>query len=133
MTTNRTPIQRPALTMITPRAVELYESMGALRCTCLPPPRPPTRGPCPGCAKWYDLHDQLHRELAARPWEWPIVARRSPKRAGSTAWNETIAGTMAQLDEAVRRRRAAAAALPSAGTEQEDTNAEPVAGQDTFT
>jgi hypothetical protein len=43
MTTNRTPIQRPALTMISPRAVELFTAMGKLRCTC--PPPSPTREP----------------------------------------------------------------------------------------
>jgi hypothetical protein len=38
-----------------------------------------------------------------------------------------MAATMALLDEAVRRRAAASA------REEEDTNAEPVAGEDTFT
>jgi hypothetical protein len=109
MTTNRTPIQRPALTMISPRAVDIFVAMRKLKCTCLPPPRPPTRGPCPGCARWYDLHDELHTELPCQPWEWPCVARHSPKRAGSPAMNETIAGTMTLLQEAVRGRAAASA------------------------
>jgi hypothetical protein len=120
--TRRVPLVRRPAVRITPRAVELYESMGALRCTC-PSPKPPTREPCPGCARWYDLHEQLHTELRCKSWEWPCVARRSPKRAGSLAWNETIAGTMAQLDEAIRRRAAASA-------QKEDIDAEPVAGQE---
>ena len=106
MTTNRTPIQRPALTMITPRAIDLYITMGRLRCTC-PSPKPVTQGPCSGCARWYDLHDDLHRELGCQPWEWPCVARRSPKRAGSTYWNDDIAARTALLDGAVQQRRAA--------------------------
>ena len=48
MTTNRTPIQRPALTMITPRALDLYVAMGKLKCSC-PSPKPPTQSPCSGC------------------------------------------------------------------------------------
>jgi hypothetical protein len=125
MTTNRTPIQRPALTMITPRAVELFVAMGKLRCTC--PPPSPKRSPCPGCERWYDLHADLHDELQCKPWEWPCVARQSPKRAGSPTWNETIAATMTALQEAARRR-----AAPSPSREEGDPNAEPV-GQDTFT
>jgi hypothetical protein len=127
MTTNRTPIQRPALTMISPRAVELFEAMGKLRCTC-PSPKPPTQSPCPGCRRWYDLHADLHVELGCKPWEWPCVARSTPKRAGSPCWNEDIAARMMLLREAARRR---APATPSS-LEEGDPNAEPVAGQDTF-
>jgi hypothetical protein len=132
--TRRTPLARRPAVQITPRAVVLFVAMGKLRCTCLPPPRPPTRSPCAGCARWYDLHAELHVELHCKPWEWPCVARQSPKRAGSTAWNETIAGTMAQLDEAVRRRAVldpVAAKSGRAGEppslEEGDPNAEPVA------
>ncbi len=124
MTTNRTPIARPALAQITPRAIDLFVAMGKLKCSC-PSPKP-VKGPCAGCAAWYDLHDQLHRELAAEPWRWPVVGRQGPKRAGSPTINETIAATMALLDEAVRRR----AAVPA--RKEEDTDAEP-AGQDTST
>jgi hypothetical protein len=102
MTTNRTPIERPALTMITPRAIDLYVAMGKLRCTCPPPSL--KRSPCRGCRRWHDLHAELHDELRCEPWEWPCVARQSPKRAGSTCWNEDIATRMAQLKKAARRR-----------------------------
>jgi hypothetical protein len=97
--TRRTPLTRPPVGQITPRAIDLYESMGKLKCTC-PSPKPPTQGPCPGCSRWYDLHDDLHTELGCRPWEWPCVARQSPKRAGSTCMSESIAATMTALDEA---------------------------------
>jgi hypothetical protein len=113
--TRRTPLARRTAVQITPRAVELFVAMGKLRCTCAPPS--PKRSPCPGCQRWYDLHTELHSELAARPWQWPCVARQGPKRAGSPAWNETFAATMALLDEAVRRR----AAVVSARKEEEDT------------
>ena len=124
MTTNHTPIQRPALTMITRRALDLFVAMGRLRCTC-PSPKPPTQSPCPGCTRWYDLHGDLHSELGCKPWQWPCVARQSPKRAGSPYTNETIAATMTALQEATLRR--------TASLEGGTPDAEPVAGQDTFT
>jgi hypothetical protein len=127
MTTNRTPIQRPALTMISPRAVELFEAMGKLRCTCAPRDwngKYWKHQQCAGCARWYDFHDELHRELGCEPWQWPCVSRQGRKRAGSPCWNDEIAARMAMLDEAVRRRTAV-----SARKEEESTHADP-AGQD---
>jgi hypothetical protein len=123
--TRRTPLARRSAVQITPRAIDLYVAMGKLKCTC--PPPSPGRTLCPGCQRWYDLHAELNAELRCKPWEWPCVARQSPKRAGSSCMNETIAATMALLDEAVRRR----AAVPA--RKEEGTDAEPVAGQDTFT
>jgi hypothetical protein len=55
--------------------------------TCPPPST--KRSPCPGCERWYDLHDELHWELQCNPWEWPCVARQSPKRAGSVSLGAT--------------------------------------------
>jgi hypothetical protein len=104
MTTNRTPIQRPALTMISPRAVDLFEAMGRLRCTC-PSPKPPTQGPCPGCLQWYDLHAELHDELRCEPWEWPCISRLSPKHAGSPTMSESAPALMALLKQAAKARR----------------------------
>jgi hypothetical protein len=104
--TRRTPLDRPAVAQVSPGAVDLYIAMSKLWCTC-PSPRPPEVGPCPGCAKWYDLHDELDDELQCEPWEWPIVARQSPKRAGSPAMNEGIAARMAMLRAATKARRTA--------------------------
>jgi hypothetical protein len=103
--TRRTPLVRRPAVQITPRAIDLYAAMGNLRCTCAPPS--PKRSPCPGCERWYDLHDALHGELGCKPWEWPCVARQSPKRAGSTCMNESIAATMALLRQAASQRAAA--------------------------
>jgi hypothetical protein len=121
MTTNRTPIQRPALTMISARAVDLYVAMGKLRCTC-PVPKPPTVGPCPGCAAWYDLHAELHDELRCELWEWPCVARQ-PKRAGSAYMNESIGARMAMLKEAAKARRT----VSPSSEKEESPDVEPVA------
>jgi hypothetical protein len=120
--TRRVPLARRPAVQVTPHAVDLFAAMAKLRCTC--PPSSPSWKLCPGCQQWYDLHADLHVELRLKPWQWPCVARRSPKRAGSTAWNEDIAAIMALLDEAVRRRAAAA-------REKEDPDA--IAGQDTLT
>jgi hypothetical protein len=125
--TRRTPLARSPGMQITPRAVDLYAAMGKLRCSC-PSPKPPTQGPCPGCARWYDLHDELDDELRLPPWYWPIVGRQGARAAGSPAMNETIAATMKMFEDAIRRRRAAV----SARKEREGANAEP-AGQDTST
>jgi hypothetical protein len=100
--TRRVPLARRPVVQITAEAVRLFEAMGKLKCTC--PPPSPTRSPCPGCERWYDLHAELHDELRCKPWEWPCVARQSPKRAGSTCMNETIAATMTLLQEAAKRR-----------------------------
>jgi hypothetical protein len=105
--TRRVPLVRRPAVQITSRAIDLYVAMGKLRCTCPSPSA--KRSPCRGCERWYDLHDELHTELQCKPWEWPCVARQSPKRAGSTCWNENIAATMMLLKEAVRRRAAALA------------------------
>jgi hypothetical protein len=123
--TRRTPISRPPVAQVTARGVELFTAMGKLRCTC-PSPRPPTQGPCPGCEQWYDLHDALHTELKLPPWQWPCVARQSPKRAGSTCWNDDIAARMAALKAAAKARRV----TPSS---QEGSPNEPVASPDTVT
>jgi hypothetical protein len=102
--TRRVPLARRPAVQITPRAVELFVAMGKLRCTCAPPS--PSRTLCAGCQHWYDLHAELNAELGCKPWEWPCVARQSPKRAGSPTMNETIAATMMLLQEAARRRTA---------------------------
>ena len=107
--TRRTPLVRRPAVQVTPRAVDLYIAMGKLKCTCPPPAL--KRSTCPGCERWWDLHADLHSELAAKPWEWPVAARKSPKRAGSPTWTETIAATTALLDEAVRRRATASSSL----------------------
>jgi hypothetical protein len=116
--TRRTLLARHSVPQISSRAAALFGAMGRLRCTC-PQPKPPTQEPCSGCARWYDLHADLHVELRLKPWEWPCVARQNPKRAGSTCWNEDITDRMAMLDEAVRRRTEKSG--PARGRSREST------------
>jgi hypothetical protein len=104
--TRRVPLDRTAAVQISPRAVDLYLVMSKLKCTCTPPPPEYWKHKmCPGCARWYGLQADLHEELRCEPWQWPCVARQSPKRAGSTCWNEDIAVRVALLKEAARARR----------------------------
>jgi hypothetical protein len=106
--TRRVPLARRPTVQLTSRALDLYETMGRLRCTCAPPS--PTREPCSGCRRWYDLHGELDEELRLPPWYWPIVGRQGARAAGSPAMNETIAATMKMFEDAIRRRRTAAPA-----------------------
>jgi hypothetical protein len=132
--TRRTPLDRPPVAQITPRAVDLFIAMGKLRCTCPPPPPEYWKHKiCVGCERWYDLHGLLDDELGCEPWEWPCVARQGPKHAGSTCMNEGIAARMAALKAAAKARRAATATRRTASLplDEEDTNA-PVAGEDTL-
>jgi hypothetical protein len=108
--TRRTPLDRPAAQRISERAVDLFIAMGKLRCACVP--GAPSWPCCAGCEKWDDLHSDLHKELRCEPWEWPCVARSSPKHAGSAMMNDEIAARMVMLQEAVKARRAAS--LPQA-------------------
>jgi hypothetical protein len=134
MTTNRVPISRPQVAQITDEAVRLFVAMGKLRCSC-PPPAPTWQQPCPGCAQWCDLHEALHDELQLPPWEWPAVARQSPKRAGFFDWNDDIAARMAMLKEAARGRakpvskKAPVSAPSPSSLDEEEPHGEPVAGK----
>jgi hypothetical protein len=90
--TRRIPLNRPAVGLrITERAIDVFIAMGRLKCTCLPPPPEYwLHKMCAGCEKWYDLHSQVAGELgnSIEPWMWPILARQSPKRAGSPTWTK---------------------------------------------
>ena len=49
--------------VITPRALELFRQMELLK---------------RGTDEWYALHEQLHREMQCRPWEYPLDGRNAP-------------------------------------------------------
>jgi hypothetical protein len=114
--TKRTPLDRPVVGFrITEHAVDIFIAMGRLKCTCLPPPPEYwTHKMCVSCEKWYSLHGRLADELGAsvEPWEWPIVGRQSPRRAGSTCWNEGIAARTAAFKAAAKARRTSSSLKP---------------------
>lgn len=75
MSTKRTPIGRPPKRRITAKAVELFRQMEETECSC---ERINWNGDywdherCAGCERWSQLHGELHRELRAAPWQWPV-------------------------------------------------------------
>jgi hypothetical protein len=76
MPTKRRTIKRPPRAVITPRAIELFNQLRAVECTCEPVD---WKGeywkhqPCPGCQEWWRLHSLLHRELDCQVYQWPCV------------------------------------------------------------
>ena len=66
--TRRTPIKRSWAPQITPTAIKLFEQMRRCRCTCSP-----NSEDCPGCKRWWDLHDHLSHELHCKPWNFPAI------------------------------------------------------------
>jgi hypothetical protein len=57
----RKPLQRQVV--ISARALELFLMMERLE---------------RGCDQWYDLHALLCKEVAAKPWEYPLDSRNAP-------------------------------------------------------
>jgi hypothetical protein len=115
--TKRTPLDRPVVGFrITEHAIDIFTAMGRLRCTCLQviPERYWLHKMCASCEKWYSLHGRLADELGAsvEPWEWPIVSRQSPRRAGSTCCNEGMAARTAAFKAAAKARRATKPTAP---------------------
>jgi hypothetical protein len=78
MSTKRVPISRSPKGRISDAALTAFERLQALELLCSCPPR---NGhdeywkfePCAACDGWWDEHNILHREIGAKPWEWPCV------------------------------------------------------------
>jgi hypothetical protein len=107
MPTNRTPTRRqPRRPRITPQAIELFDQMQRLECTC-PDDLDPSGLRCEGCNEHRRLMWELHAELQLRPWEDTLEAPngKNPYPPGSYAaehWHPDV--------EAVARWRALEAA-----------------------
>jgi hypothetical protein len=56
MTKPRTP--RDAPLGFTPEILEIFRKMKS----------------CATDDEWWDLHDQMHKELRGKPWQWPIIS-----------------------------------------------------------
>jgi hypothetical protein len=135
MTTNRTPIQRPALTMISPRALALFAELERARrarlraVDCTISEQGLCTTDCRACRAWSDAHNQLHVELRLQPWQWPCFPR-NPYPPGSPKAREwrPSAEQKELWDLLTEARRAAVVATTS--LEEERPYAEPVAGQE---
>jgi hypothetical protein len=92
--TKRTPIARqPMPQQITPRAIALFTQLERARrarkhADCIDTKQGLCSGECAVCELWYDLHDQIHRELRFRPWQWPCLPFNPypPNSPGWMAW-----------------------------------------------
>jgi hypothetical protein len=118
MTTNRTPIGRPPISRITPKAVATFRAMQKLeaRCTC-----PPTtwderyfeHKECKACEQWWVLNKVLVDELRLMPWEWPAYEKpdtESPYPEGSHARKDNKPDLEGQARYRALERAAAEAA-----------------------
>jgi hypothetical protein len=139
VTTNRTPIQRPAQTIISPKALELFAELERARRARLHDDGCEVRESgmckceCVACERWWSAYNELHEELGLDPWQWPAIPQ-CPFPPGSPAardWRPD-AESQALYDLLKEARRAAAAsrrATPSPLDEEDtDTNANVDAG-----
>ena len=108
VTTKRTAIARPRRGQLVPEALDIFEAMKKLECTCPPVDFEGANvdgEDCPGCQRWRSLHSRLAQLLpGVRPWHWPVVeepqaqcpypegshaaARWRPNEQGQARWLE---------------------------------------------
>jgi hypothetical protein len=113
MTTKRIPIARPRRGQLMPEALDIFEAMKKLKCTC-PPIDFEGANLCSGCELWWRLHSQLADLLPGiRPWHWPVIENphaQCPYPEGSYAavrWrpNEQGQARWRELEAAVAERK----------------------------
>jgi hypothetical protein len=99
-------------------ALDLFDEMRALRCTCstavIREHRSHRKGEgCSGCERWWELRPLLRRALGGRIWEeFMIVARHPPDRRRT--WPaDSEEGRWLALEKASEGRRQARAKLAS--------------------
>ena len=76
--TRRTPIIRRGTPQISPRALKLFEQAEKARlkrrgAACAVGPYGHCSLECAACRDWSNAHNELHKELGLRPWEWPCL------------------------------------------------------------
>jgi hypothetical protein len=57
---------------------------------------------------WWDAHDELHRELALRPWQWPCVPRNPHVPGSPPARKWRPSGAQRELQDQLEAARRAA-------------------------
>jgi hypothetical protein len=129
MTTNRTPIERPTLTTISLRAIELFGELERARrarknaTDCkLGGPQDFCKAECRACRLWWDAHAALHTELGLEPWNWPALPHcpLPPGSGRARAWRP---GTeQKKLYDLLREARRAANAAKRTASSQDRLN-----------
>jgi len=120
--TRRMPLNRKQQNpLISDRAIDLFDEMSKLACTCTPKViaehRSHRKGEgCPGCARWWELHPLIRRATGARIWEdFPVISRHPPDRRRTWPADSEEARWLA-LEQASEARRQARAKLAPATT-----------------
>ena len=87
MTTLRTPIHRPLVSRISPRAMTTFRKMLRLeaRCRC----KVDAAERCKPCQKSFELDAVIGRELKLSPWQFPAIAHPSEPSPYSAASGTT--------------------------------------------
>jgi hypothetical protein len=102
-------------------ALDLFEEMSALRCTCsakvIAELRCHYKGEgCPGCERWGELRPLLRRAINGRIWEEFMPVARHPPDRRRTWPADSEEGRWLALEKASQARRRARQALPPAST-----------------
>ena len=127
--TRRMPLNRKQQNpLISERAIDLFEQMAALPCTCTPEVIA-NHGShrigegCPGCIRWWELHPLIRRAIGARMWEdFPVISRLPPdrRRTWPADSEEARRLMLERASEALRRARQALAPAPAAPTPERE-------------
>jgi hypothetical protein len=141
MSTKRVPVSRPAVQMITARAVELFRELEranrarkrAVDCTISE--QGLCTADCRACRRWWDAHDELHTALDLPPWRWPAIPRNPYPPGSPKARDWRPDAEQAALWDLLNKARleAAKARRPSSKISKADerkTDVESVAGQE---
>jgi hypothetical protein len=135
--TKRTPLERRSATQITPKAIELFRELErakrarrrAIDCRISEHGCCSSVSECRACSRWWDLHNELHIELALPPWRWPAIPKNPfpPNSRDAREWRpNTEQRELWNLLDAARR----AATATETARKKGDTNAEPNVDQD---
>jgi hypothetical protein len=121
--TRRTPIARIGAPLsISARALELFKATERARrrrrgAACVVNTYGLCRMECPACQAWSTAHDELHREFALKPWQWPClpICPHPPGTQASREWEPS--GLELALWQTLERARRAALAVSAAPPE----------------
>jgi hypothetical protein len=110
VSTNRTPIRRPATAQITPTALEAFRKLRQCEAQCSGPPVCEPFRRCAACDEWWTQQGIIHRELGLRPWEtaveYPGMAEWEPNEAACARWRAFEEAASEPEPRRGRRKRA---------------------------
>jgi hypothetical protein len=135
MTTNRTPIERPTLTTISSRVLEIFAELERARRArlhaddCEVRESGMCKGECAACERWWSAHNALHVELHLPPWIWPCIpfCPIPPSAPAAREWRPCAEEKELYVAlVAARRARATRRTAPSPQEDIRDVDREPI-------